>query len=490
VPLIFTTLTVLILVPQSRDFMFPPAPIALISSKTGGIQSPQAGVLGSHDSVTGAPEKHRGEAVEQEASNFVAGIGTIAMSSATGKHDQGDPDSDPLGGSAPDPTDLAARGADAKASASGSKPNATHDKTKQPMEDAMWTKMRPTMHVIGDVADGWERFANALSPTAPFSQTVPKLRLASVVAPMIAISMATSSYVFTKINWAVVGFGFFGDPLIWRGLELLNREFPNWQKLLEIRNSILKGVPTNAQLTVTLLRIGEAHRAPLPPPPRSDAPPEDEPAHLDKDGLSLDASHDEIHDAITADAEVERAEDTGSVKSKKKGGAKVLSALKNTVFAGVETKLGAENVKAKIGSTHAKEHLGAVPKANEQITSGPVDFKARYDGTKGWVYINTSATIPCVSFSKHQTDGTGEQTDKRLQPVFSIPIDEIAEIKKIGGFGWKTKLVIGWATEKNILDGLEIIDKKGTKTKVTAIVLRDELFNRLVAMGRQKWESW
>lgn len=69
---------------------FPPAPLALVDSKTGGVQSPKAGVLGSHDSATGAPEKHKGEAVEQEASNFVSSIGHIALSSAAGKHDQGD----------------------------------------------------------------------------------------------------------------------------------------------------------------------------------------------------------------------------------------------------------------------------------------------------------------------------------------------------------------------------------------------------------------
>jgi hypothetical protein len=36
---------------------------------------------------------------------------------------------------------------------------------------------------------------------------------------------------------------------------------------------LLKGVPTNAQLTVTLLRIGEANKAPLPPPPYAGPPP-------------------------------------------------------------------------------------------------------------------------------------------------------------------------------------------------------------------------
>jgi hypothetical protein len=78
---------------------------------------------------------------------------------------------------------------------------------------------------------------------------------------------------FIKMNGLFVGLGFFGDPLIWRGLSYLNKEFPHWQKLLELRNTLLKGVPTNAQLTVTLLRIGEANKAPLPPPPYSGPPP-------------------------------------------------------------------------------------------------------------------------------------------------------------------------------------------------------------------------
>ena len=139
--------------------MFPPAPLALVDSKTGGIQSPKAGVLGSHDSVTGAPEKHQGEAVEQEASNFVSSFAHIALSSASGKHEQGDPTSSALDKSVPDPTQMALGGAEAKHSAAGGTPTKHHDKTKQPMEDAMWTKMRPIMHVVGDIADGWERFA-------------------------------------------------------------------------------------------------------------------------------------------------------------------------------------------------------------------------------------------------------------------------------------------------------------------------------------------
>ena len=118
-----------------------------------------AGVLGSHDSVTGAPENYKGEAVEKEAGNFVNSFASIALSSASGKKDHGNPDSDPLNTSIPDPTDIAVAGADARDNTAGGSNTVKHDKTKQPMEDAMWTKMRPIMHIIGDTADGWERFA-------------------------------------------------------------------------------------------------------------------------------------------------------------------------------------------------------------------------------------------------------------------------------------------------------------------------------------------
>lgn len=136
--------------------------MALVSSRSGGVQKPKAGVLGSHDSATGAPENHKGEAVEQEASNFVNGIASVALSSAFGKHPQDEPTEDEsnlVDDAGPDPTAIAVGAADAKEKAAGDKPHEGKDKTKVPMETAMWTKMRPIMHGIADIADTWERFA-------------------------------------------------------------------------------------------------------------------------------------------------------------------------------------------------------------------------------------------------------------------------------------------------------------------------------------------
>jgi hypothetical protein len=165
-PLLSAVVLALIGFPKSREVLFPPAPVSLVDSTTGGIQKPMAGVLGSHDSATGAPENHKGEAVEQEASNFVSGIASVALSSASGKHPQGDADAgddNAATDAAPDPTALASNVADAKDKAHGEKTGAKHDKTKVPMETAMWTKMRPIMHTIGTIADTWERLAKYIS---------------------------------------------------------------------------------------------------------------------------------------------------------------------------------------------------------------------------------------------------------------------------------------------------------------------------------------
>lgn len=506
-PTLFVFIIVLITVPKSRDILFPPAPLALVSHKTGGIQKPKAGVLGSHDSVTGAPEKYKGEAVEQEASNLVSGIASVAISSGAGRHDQAAPDDDggskTLDSGVPDPTKLATTAADASSSAQGGEE--THDKTKQPMEDALWKQMRPAMHVIGDVSDAWERFANALTPTPPFSDNK-RLQLGAIFVPLLLASLITKASWVMKGSTFLGGFAFFSDPLMKRGIELLNEKIPDWPKYLEIRNTLLKGVPTNAQLTVTLLRIGEANRAPLPPPPRSHRPPPDEPADLDKDDLTangLDATNSEIEEVITVDepstAETEQTEQ-GTPKKKSGFGAKVMSTLKHGTAGAVETKLATDSARATLGSHHAKEKLGVLPSKQEQKrqpVEGPVEFKARYNGRKGAVYIDSSISgpsgkrpaSPCVYFTRH-LDQNEIVESMPSDPEWAVAIADIAEVKKIGGLGWKGKIVVGWATSREVKDGLELVARDGSVYRAMAIKERDELFNRVISMGQQVWESY
>lgn len=267
-------------------------------------------------------------------------------------------------------------------------------------------------------------------------------------------------------------------------------------------------MPTNAQLTLTLLRIGEAHNAPIPPPPRIDQPPPQRPAQLDDRHLRatagnppLNATESEIDLAVqndpnaemteTGDADIERTRHPleGSVKGKR--WPKVVEFFRGISKGAVKTAVGADHVRAKATGAHAaKDRLGVIQASGEAPISGPVEFKGRYDGKKGHVYITKKATIPSVGFSvKDSLERVGLEEKEQVNPEWSVAVADIVELKKVGGYGWKAKMVVGWSLGRDINDGLEIVSRTGERYKVTAMPLRDELFNRLVAMGGQKWEA-
>ena len=126
---------------------------------TGSLRKPRAGVLGSADTLTGAPENFAGEALENEASNFVAGIFAIFMDLAVEKDENDIPDgkSDaPLAGD--QDNNLVESVFTGKDRASGvDKPS--HDKTKRPMGDTMWEKRMQILNFLHALSDLWERFA-------------------------------------------------------------------------------------------------------------------------------------------------------------------------------------------------------------------------------------------------------------------------------------------------------------------------------------------
>lgn len=461
-PLLLLTFIVLITVPKARAVLFPPAPLALVDRDTGGVKSPPAGVLGSTDSYTGAPEQYKGMAVEQEASNLISGIASVAISSAAGKHEQASPDEGgkQLGESAPDPTAAANVVSDATTSVAGGQTGKAHDKTKQPMEEAIWTKMRPAMHALGDVADGWERLANALSPTPPFSQSK-RLQLAAMVAPLFLLSL------ILRVQWIYRGMTFmngvifFTDPLQQQGIVWLNKNIPDWPSYLELRNTLMRGVPTNAQLTITLLRIGEANRAPIPPPPSTTEAPLEESAEINKQQLleesNLDATHSELEDAVEPDPNAPPTDPNApQTAPKKKGfGSRLVGALKGTTAATVETKLQTDKARALAGSGHAKDHLGILPSKRameKHETEGPVSFKARCHGRRGAVFVDANVSpptsdgkrpaSPCVYFSTDTDSAEAVEEGHEKGLVWALSINDVKEVKKIGGLGWKGKLVV------------------------------------------------
>lgn len=244
-------------------------------------------------------------------------------------------------------------------------------------------------------------------------------------------------------------------------------------------------VPTNAQLTLTLLRIGEAKNSPLPPPPRqNDPPPESGPTTpIPEEEVPMESDNAKVQEAINpdpVDKEIEEEKNKPAHPRREK----IIGFFKGFTRAGVQTNLGTDQVRAAAGSKHAKHRLGVLPKKKEDIHTA-CEFKCRYDGKRGYAVLTTSATVPCISFSSHRNkDGLQE-----MKPVFSVPLNEIRGLKKVGGFGWKAKMVVGWAMEREVADSLEIFTKSGETYKLTAMPGRDELFNRLISSHGHIWET-
>ena len=166
IPLVLGTLIIIVASERARNVLFPPVPRALVNIKTGGVQKPQAGQLGTSDTLTGAPEKQEGEAAEEEAANFVDNVRHVVMR-AVGMHEKQDRDGDPLEGKVPKPVRKAVKAVKADGSAPGHATKDT-DQTQKPMEEIIWSAAKPenlepilktAPHVVGEIVDNWERFA-------------------------------------------------------------------------------------------------------------------------------------------------------------------------------------------------------------------------------------------------------------------------------------------------------------------------------------------
>ena len=157
-------------------------------------------------------------------------------------------------------------------------------------------------------------------------------------------------------------------------------------------------MPSNSQLALTLLRIGEEHDTPLPPPPKyTEAPPEravtpeleENLPPVNADTAERDLSHDhEYYADSTTDVDPDdELDDQGKPKKKHR----FVNFVKGTAKTGVTAVLGADRVKAQIGSSKSKQRQGVLRR--RQYIDGPSMYKCRSEGKKGWLIIvgDTSA---------------------------------------------------------------------------------------------------
>jgi hypothetical protein len=190
---------------------------------------------------------------------------------------------------------------------------------------------------------------------------------------------------------------------------------------------------------------------------------------------------------------------------------KFIGLLKGHTKATVESKLAIDHVRAAAGSSKAQGHLGVLPKKQNLIYAGPAEFKARFHGEKGWLYIATSAstssptstlpntksnsasaaTEPCLLFITEDPRNQQNQIDAsdKSKVLWEMAIRDIKRVKHATAFVSKTaEMASDWSEDTELLGSLEV-DGEGQTWRFTAIPERDALFNRLVAVGGQRWEN-
>lgn len=148
VPTLLSVMMALIMFPPIRPILFPSAPVVKNTNSSAG----KNGQTESQDSLTGAPETHKGEAAEQEAKNMIDSVATIAMESAAGKYGQTvaqDLDEIPP----------QSEGIDVVNSPEDAVPGILEeDKTKEPVRTKVSRGTDKAMRTISDITDIYEQF--------------------------------------------------------------------------------------------------------------------------------------------------------------------------------------------------------------------------------------------------------------------------------------------------------------------------------------------
>ena len=178
---------------------------------------------------------------------------------------------------------------------------------------------------------------------------------------------------------------------------------------------------------------------------------------------------------------------------KKNLASRVLGFFRGATATGVESKRGMDRVRALAGSHYARNRLGVLRRKGKTITPlGPTEFDARYNGKRGAVVIDSTKEPPLLYFTTDVLQGGNPRLEDRKagSVLFTLPVTDICEMKKLGGMGWKGKLVVGWAIgSKEVVDGLLIVGMSPHQSyQLTAMGTRNQLFNRLIAIDGQVWE--
>jgi hypothetical protein len=348
--------------------------------------------------------------------------------------------------------------------------------------DALVAKMaKGTETTLGSVADFVEILQNTMSPPAPYPETYARFKFSAVafLVPVLALHFIPAR-MFGRAASFGLGFALWGRPLAIKAFRLIPRMMPNLSMLLDPRNNLLSGAPTNAQLTLFLLRAAEDIGDPLPPPPTAPASGSQTKALSDTQPTEQAGDEDmELARQKEADGKkVEAARHKTRAKAKRtlttafrKVGKKVAAFRGDVAVDGQEKPIAGQ---FKSGLLHRK--FGTSPDAYAcKLNNKPGHLLV--DGESGrvaWVALTESGPS-----EKHvwDTDDLVELTKASVSVprllagfVGGVSIDSLGLIMRFVG-----PPVAEGEVDPSIVE-------------LTSVERRDPLFNRLVAIGPQRWE--
>jgi hypothetical protein len=175
---------------------------------------------------------------------------------------------------------------------------------------------------------------------------------------------------------------------------------------------------------------------------------------------------------------------------------KLLKFFRRTIATAIKGHIAFDRAMAIAGSAHTKNLIGMLQQRQfgGATPFGPLKFDAKYERKRGAVVIDSSKEPPILYFTTYQSSGLDDlriESRKKGSVLFQIPVTEIKELKKTEGLGWKGKLIVELtAGSKDAADGLVIGgDELGQTYHLTGMRSRNQLFNRLIAIDAQFWES-
>ncbi|WWC68276.1 uncharacterized protein I206_102199 [Kwoniella pini CBS 10737] len=402
---------------------------------------------------------------------------------------------------------------------------------KSDKEKAIELYARPTMRIIGGIADKWERIANSLNPTPPFALDPHRTRVFMyIIAPLLLVTTFVSERLVCRMTGLSFGLFMFAKPVIDGCLEELDRRYPHWFESLIVEHNILSEVPTNMQLVLRLLREAEHQRAPLPPPPLENHQNQQEDDAADSGSThSSESKKSKVKNFLT-NTETKMS---NGLRAKLRHGWDKAGSVKEEGFAWMsghktpDYERLAQTAFDKLNIPHEKGPANAILR---RLPSGSKenapDTASRYyvNHTKhgpGHIIIHppTIPSAPSGSFTparivfttiRRVSAAKNVSIDASSEPKkgdLTISVNDIVSIKK-EGMNWPRRALTSWILDTQGAGGtgMEIkIARRGRPSvpegdeavripaleetiKLKSIVRRDELFSRLLSIGEQKWE--